>query len=252
MMNRNIYHNEEAVSEVLGFVYIFAIVVLSMSIVFVIGYPMLQTSMDESIFESTQQSFIVLQSNMKMVGFDQVPVKSMKIQLNGATLSVIQNSNLTIETNDSGVLEDVSGPIGEIEYQKNNKAIIFENGGVWKKYPNGNITVSIPRIYAGKDKTTGINFTTIGIVSVLGESSTGGQGIAVLNMVHNESRINKNQTLVNVTLWINSTYASGWKEYLEDTGFNIDYTYYTDSSLMAYRNDTMLVVGKHVVDVNII
>jgi len=183
---------------------------------------------------------------MKMVGFDQVPVKSMKMQLNGATLSVIQNSNLTIKVN-GDTLEDVSGPIGEIEYQKNNKAITFENGGVWKKYPNGNVTVSIPRIYAGREN--GINFTTIGIVSVYGDSSTGGQGIAVINMVHNISRINKTQNPVNVTLWINSTYADDWRKYLEGIGFTTED--YTDSSLMAWRNDTMLVVGKHVVDVKI-
>jgi hypothetical protein len=247
-MNHNIYNNEEAVSEVIGFIYIFAIVILSMSIVFVIGYPMLQSSMDESIFESTQQSFIVLQSNMKMVGFDQVPVKSMKIQLNGAMLSVVQNSNLTIYA-DGETLEDVSGPIGEIEYQKNNKALTFENGGVWKKYPDGNIMVSIPRIYTGNEY--GANFTSIGIVSVYGDSSTGGQGIAVLNMKHNESSIYKNSSQVNVTLKINSSYADAWRKYLEDIGFNIDNTYSTNSSLMAWRSDTMLVVGKHVVDVDI-
>ena len=95
-MKINIYNNEEAVSEVIGFIYIFGIVILSMSIIFVMGYPMLQSSMDQSIFESTTQSFIVLQSNIKMVGFDQVPVKTMKIQLNGATLSVVRNSNITI------------------------------------------------------------------------------------------------------------------------------------------------------------
>lgn len=246
-MENNIYNNEEAVSEVIGFIYIFGIVILSMSLIFVMGYPVLQSSMDQSIFESTTQSFIVLQSNIKMVGFDQVPVKTMKMQLNGATLSVIRNSNITI-SNESGVL--YKGEAGGIEYQKNDKSLIFENGGVWKKYPEGTITVSNPRIYTGTDKTTGINYTTIGIVSVNGESSTGGQGIALINMAYNDSSLIQNVYPVNVTLIINSTFAADWGKYLNNIGF--DTIILSDSSFTASRNNTMLTIGNHSVDVSII
>ena len=245
-MKNNIYNNEEAVSEVIGFIYIFGIVILSMSIIFVMGYPMLQSNMDQSIFESTTQSFIVLQGNMKMVGFDQVPVKTMKMQLNGATLSVTRNSNITISI--EGEIP-YTVELGGIEYQKNDKYITFENGGVWKKYPEGIVMVSNPRIYTGNDITTGINYTTIGIVSVNGESSTGGQGIAILNMNYNDSSLNQTTVPVNVTLMINSTYASDWDKYLNDIGFDTEIS--TDSSLTASRNNTMLVVGKHIVDVSI-
>ena len=62
---------------------------------------------------------------------------------------------------------------GEIEYQKNDKSMTFENGGVWKRYPDGSLMVSTPRIFI--DKIQEINYTTIGIVSVKGDSSTGGQ-----------------------------------------------------------------------------
>ena len=245
-MKNNIYNNEEAVSEVIGFIYIFGIVILSMSIIFVFGYPMLQSSMDQSIFESTTQSFIVLQSDMKMVGFDQVPVKTMKMQLNGATLSVTRNSNITIDIN--GIPQsDVSGEIGDIEYLKNDKSITFENGGVWKKYPDGTIMVSNPRIYMGNDKNT--NYTTIGIISVNGESSTGGEGIAILNMKYNNSSLYESDNPVNVSISINSSYKSDWEKYLESIGFSAAIS--TDSSLTAWRNNTMLIVGKHVVDVSI-
>jgi hypothetical protein len=244
-MKHNIYHNEEAVSEVIGFIYIFAIVILSMSFIFVVGYPMLQSSMDESIFESTSQSFIVLQSNMKMVGFDQVPVKSMKIQLNGATISATRNSNLIISTESETIY---NGEIGEIEYQKNDKSLTFENGGVWKRYPYGSIMISGPRIYTGKDKNV-INFTTIGVISMQGGASIGGKGIAIMSMKYNDSGIYKSLTPVNVTLRINSTQASDWEKFLGSIDFSIINS--TDSSLIAQRNETMLVVGKHMVDVDI-
>lgn len=246
MITNKIYQNEEAASEVIGFIYIFAIVILSMSTIFVMGYPMLQSSIDESIFESTSQSFIVLQSNMKMVGFDQVPVKTMKIQLNGATLSVTRNSNITIEYDGGTPLYYTTG---EIEYQKNDKFLTYENGGVWKRYPDGSIMVSGPRIYTDVDKNTGTSYTTIGIVSAHGESSAGGKGMAILGMKYNESSINRTLIPVNVTIRINSTYASDWKKFLESINFSI--INFTDHSLIAQRNNTMVVTGKHIVDVDI-
>lgn len=238
--------NEEAAAETIGFLYIFAIVMLSMSIIYVMGYPMLQSSMDESIFESSEQSFIVLQSDMKMVAFGQVPVKSLQIQLQGATLSVTQNSIITIEYLD-GTPQNFTYPIGEIEYQKNDKFLTYENEGVWKRYPDGSIMVSSPRIY--NSTMNGTDFTTIGVVSINGTSSVGGNGIATLSMTSKESIINKTSSPVNVTLKINSAYAKDWKNYLESKGFITANS--TGSSLTAWRNNTMLVVGRHLVDVDI-
>jgi len=243
MKTHKLYHNEEAVSEVIGFIFIFGIVILSMSTIYVLGFPALQKSMDDTVFESTEQNFIVLQSYMKMVGFDQVPTQSLKIRLQGATLSVTQKSNLTIEY-DSKTLTYVTG---EIEYTKNDNYLTYENGGVWKRYPEGSLMVSTPRIYTGK--INGSNITTIGVVLAHGESFQSGSGISILKMEHNDSSIINPPNLVNVTLIINSRYASDWRKFLESIEFTT--TNYTDSSLTVMRNNTMLVVGKHQVDVDI-
>jgi hypothetical protein len=243
MKTHKLYHNEEAVSEVIGFIFIFGIVILSMSTIYVLGFPALQKSMDDTVFESTEQNFIVLQSYMKMVGFDQVPMQSLKIRLQGATLSVTQKSNLTIEYDD----KTLTYVTGEIEYTKNDNYLTYENGGVWKRYPEGSLMVSTPRIYTGK--INGINITTIGVVLAQGESFQSGSGISILKMEHNNSIIINPPNLVNVTLIINSTYASDWRKFLESIEFTT--TNYTDSSLTVMRNNTMLVVGKHQVDVDI-
>jgi hypothetical protein len=237
---------EAAVSEVIGFIYIFGIVILSMSLIYILGYPALQSSMDASIFESSEQSFIVLQSDMKMVAFDQVPVKNLKIQLQGATLSVTHNSNITIEYSNGASNETLINASGEIEFQKNDRALTYENGGVWKRYPDGRIMVSSPRMYASANEP---NITTVGVVSIKGTSSTGGRGIAVLNMRYNASAIELPPSPVNLTLRINSTYAPEWISYLESIGFTI--TNSTDTSLIALRNNTMVIVGIHLIDVDI-
>lgn len=242
-MSHNLYHNEDAVSEVIGFIFIFAIVILSMSTIYVVGLPMLQKSIDDSVFEGTEQSFIVLQSYMKMVGFDQVPMQSLKIRLQGATLSVNQKSNMTIYYDD--ILQDYI--TGEIEFTKNDNYLTYENGGIWKKYPSGSLMVSIPRIYTGQ--INGTNITTIGVIQLNGESFASGKGISILKMEHYDSTINKSPKPVNVTLIINSTYTSDWEKFLDSIDFNT--TKLPDSSLKAWRNGTMVVVGKHKVNVTI-
>ncbi|VVB84604.1 Uncharacterised protein [uncultured archaeon] len=242
-MNQEDNRKESAVIETMGFIYIFAIVILSMSMIYVAGYPMLRSSMDESIFESTEQSFILLQSDMKMVAFDQVPLKSLQIQLQDAALLATENSNLTIEYGD----ESLYLVTGEIEYQKNEKSLTYEDGGIWKRYTEGSIKVSSPRFYTST--MNGTNITTIGVVQVQGDSVISGNGIVTLNMKYNETIINKTSGPVNVTLRINSTYAPEWKSYLESIGFTTADS--TGSYLAAWQNNTMLVVGRHLVDVDI-
>jgi len=243
-MTPEINRKDAAVSETVGYIYVLAIVAISMSLIYAMGYPALQSSMDASTFESAEQSFIVLQSNMKTVAFNQVSVKNLNFQLQGSTLSVTENSNITID-HDGETQQYVCG---EIEYQKKSSFLTYENGGVWKRYPNGiTMMVSRPSVYIST--MNGTNITTIGVVSAKGTSSVGGKGIVTLKMQHNKSIINQTLKTGNVTLRINSTYAPEWKKYLESIDFTI--TNSTDSSLIANRNNTMLVVGHHLVDVDI-
>jgi hypothetical protein len=236
---------DAAVADTIGFIYIFGIVILSMSMIYVLGFPMLQKSMDDTVFESTEQNFIVLQSYMKMVGFDQVPVQSLKIRLQGASISVSQKSNLTIKYDGETPETYVTG---EIEFNKNDNYLTYENGGVWKRYPSGNLMVSAPRIFTGQ--INGTNITTIGVVQANGYSSAGGNGISILKMEHNDSIINKSSNPVNISININSTYASDWGQFLESIGFEIIGS--TDPrTITAIRNNTMVVIGKHQVDVTI-
>jgi hypothetical protein len=241
---RHCIQQEKAVSESIGFIYIFAIVMLSMSLIYMMGYPTLQSSMDACTFESSQQSFIILQSNMKMVAFNQAPIKNLNIQLQSATISIAENSDITIDYA-GDTIHCVSGVI---EYQQQDMFITYENGGVWKRYSDGGIMVSKPRIYS--TTMNGTSYTTIGIVSLQGTSSFSGDGIANIRMQHNSSVINRTQIPVDVKLSINSTYGQQWKDFLEGIGFTT--TNSTDTSLTVWKNNTILAVGRHVVDVDII
>jgi hypothetical protein len=233
-----------AVSETVGYILLFAIVTLSMGVIYAIGYPALQSNMDSTIFESAEQNFVVMQSNMKRVAFDQTPVKILKVKLQSASLSVKNESNITVSYDS----ETIYCPGGTIEFARDDKAINYEMGAVMKSYPpRGMVMVSKPQIYI--EEINNVNVTTIGIVSVTGSETQSGKGIASIIMKHQNSSIAKSPGLTNVTVTVNSKYAPKWEQYLEETGFTI--TSASNSQVVAQKNNTLLIVSKHVVDVDI-
>ena len=120
--------NDAAVSETVGFILMFSIVILSMSTIYILGYPILQEHIESSVFENAQQSFIVLQSDMKRVAFEQLPMKTMKIKLHSSTLSIDDRSSILISYND-GNSHSYNYSTGEIEFAKNGNILTYENGG---------------------------------------------------------------------------------------------------------------------------
>jgi hypothetical protein len=233
-----------AVSETLGYILLFAIVTLSMGVIYAIGYPALQSNMDANVFESAEQNFIVLQSNMERVAFDQTPVKVLKLKLQASSIAVTNESSISVAY--GGNLEKYS--TGEIVFSKDEKTIAYEIGSVFKKYPReASVMVSEPPIYVTSLDNTSV--TNIGIVSLNGNSQMGGKGIATINLRHNYSDMYMGNSTTDVSVLINSTHAFKWEEYLGEMGFTVDNV--TESSVNAHINNTMLIMSNHVVDVDI-
>lgn len=244
MIRRENYRNDEAVSEVIGFILILGVVVIGMGIIYVVGYPLLQSNMDSSIFEGAEQSFIVVQSDMKMVSFDQTPVKNMNMKLHSASLSIDEDSSLEIQY-DGPIYHNYS--VGSIEYMQGDEAITYENGAVIVRYETGSpLMISDPRIYSTTVDNT--NITTFGIVNVNGnESIAGANSVVTLKMEHNRSEIIKTPNPVNVTVTMNTKYTKVWSEYFLDMGF-IPGPSDPGKNFTVYRNDTYLIIGNHTVD----
>ncbi len=234
-----------AVSETVGYILLFGVVVLSMGVIYAIGYPTLQSNIDTNIFESAEQNFIELQSSMERAAFDQTPVKVHKMKLQSSAISVSNESSMTITY---GSNPPLLVPTGEIVFEKDNKKLVYEMAGVIKSYPRKSmVMISEPPIYV--NTINNVTVTTIGLISVNGDTSVSGKGMATLNLKHNSSSMDKTSSPTNVTVHINSTHASKWQEYLQDIGFSV--TNSTSSTVSANINDTMLILSRHVVNVDI-
>jgi hypothetical protein len=85
--------NDRGVSEAIGFMLIFGIVIAGIGLVTLYGYPLLlqqQVSADEKIME---KNMIVLQNDIKSLAYKTVPFKETSLKIGGGSLTVYNSSN---------------------------------------------------------------------------------------------------------------------------------------------------------------
>ena len=253
-MDRKFLESESAVTEVVGFIIVFSIIMLAIGVIYAVGYPSIQSSKENTQFQNTEQSFMVLQSDIKMVAFDQAPVKTMKTSLGGGSLTVNPDAGwIDVSTTAVGQICNVT--IGAIEYEKSGRSIAYEGGGVWEKYPSGAaIKLSEPRIFVHEVEGNKTVFVSIiNISSEKGISSVGGEGTAsVVARFHSTSSPYINSTSIpeNVTIVVTSDYADAWKRYFDDIKADSVNTTGANEVTATFCYDT-LVVNAHVIDVSV-
>ncbi len=88
----NTRSNDKGVSESIGFMLIFGIVIAGIGLVTLYGYPLLiqqQVSADEKIME---KNMIVLQNDLKSLAYKTVPFKETSLKIGGGSLTVYNSS----------------------------------------------------------------------------------------------------------------------------------------------------------------
>ena len=212
MSIKKILTSDDAVSEVVDFVTILGVLVLSIGIIGVAGYPIVKNAQEANHIENTKQSFIVLANNVNKVVMGQAPSQSVELKMYGGSLSVTGTSTINITANNSAgqrvaLLNDTQ--MRSIESVVGETVVAYEGTGVWAKYPNGNtILVSKPLI------TNQSNVLIIPVVTLGGASSTGGSGMSRVT-VKGTQNVEFWGNVSNIIVTINSNYSKGWENYLK-------------------------------------
>jgi len=250
--------DENGVSEVVGFILVFSIITLAIAIIYVVGYPAIEDSKDRTQLKNMEKNFIVLQSNIEMVAFGESPVKMMRMELGGGTITVNGSDGaITVRTTNGG--EIFNDLVGTVTYgMKGRREIIYENGGIWSRYPSGgSVGVSDPRINLRKDLNN-TRYLVISIVKINSStSSTGGKGTVTLTIENSDPltpipRIDR----AGGTAWINITsdVAPAWKRYFErlnDTMGGVNVVSSTSTMCNVTIQYDHLVLNNHTVDVRV-
>ncbi len=207
----------EAVAEVLDFITIIGILLLSLSIIGLVGYPAIRSAQESRFTENTRQSFVVLADNVNKIALGQAPSQSVEIKLYGGKLSVTGDSTIKISgynasgseiTLDEESMRSIENSIGET-------LVAYEGTGVWVRYPNDVILNPSKPLIINQS-----NVLIIPVVYLYGESEIAGTGISRVTLCPDgtcspELAVWSNVT--NVTITITGNYTSGWKDYFRAT-----------------------------------
>lgn len=236
-----------AVSETVGFIIIFGIMMTGIAIVTLYGYPTLVNSQADANVRNMERNMIVLQSDLNSLTFKNVPYKESTLQISGGTF-LIENPgpDKTFRISNSTGHQFIPAPNnefhpGEIRYVSGAGDVIvgLQNGAVVKWQNGGSTMLSKPRWYL--DEGT----LVITLIQIQGDSNgiSGTSGFSNVQMAVNPLYgYIENQSPDDVI--INYTdkqfdYYTAWKNY-----FNSDFAS-TTSSIVVVPNVEKLVIRSY-------
>lgn len=237
-----------AVAEVLDFITILGILMVSFSLIGLVGYPAFRNAQEAKYIENTKQTFVVLADNFNKVAVGQSPAHGGVIKMYGGRLSVTGSStiqvNATIYNSTTQSQEEIilEGPtdMRSIENSIGDTVVAYEGTGVWVKYPTGYVLnvyrpliinrsdmLIIPVTYLnGLSATSGTGMSRIAVCQQEVPSEEGGCGMPRIKHLSNVS---------SVTVIISGDYISGWQDYFNNT---MSWSNSTDGTYTARLNST--------------
>jgi hypothetical protein len=224
--------NDKGVSESIGFLLIFTIVIVGIGLVTLYGYPLLlkqQVSADEKIME---KNMIVLQNDFKSLAYKTVPFKDTSLKIGGGSLTVydssssVPSSTFTIRNNSASPSPYyvTSFTPGELRYESvdSQTDISLQNGAVVMRprLSKGSIMLSEPRwFYDAQTNTMVVNLINITSPELMSKE---GIGTVKMSLV-GEPEYNEYSEPASTLLYLDYTsdntqdYSVAWDNYFTNT-----------------------------------
>jgi hypothetical protein len=218
--------NDQGVSESIGFMLIFTIVIAGIGLVTLYGYPLLlkqQVGADEKIME---KNMVVLQNDIKSLAYKTVPYKETSLKIGGGSLTVYNSSYSPASTNitiydQSGTYVNSFSP-GELRYESVSAQtdISLQNGAVVlrRHIEPGSVMLSQPRWFYDADTNTMV----INLINITSSSLMAKEGIGTVQMTLGKTTYNYTQG-IGVPIYLDYTpdstppspqdYSVAWDSY---------------------------------------
>ena len=207
--------DDRAVSEVVGFVLVFTLVLATITFVYVGGFASLQDTRDHEQMANAERAFDVLANNFEELGRGKAPSRATEIKLAGAKLRTTEPTVITV--NSTGMNASGASP-RSIVYRPelSDSAVYYEAGAVLREDGGNAIMIREPDFVFGPNRTVmRVIETRGGIQSTSGDTTTLVRGEARFKELRHRNL--DRDTKLNVTVRIDpaSDHLKPWLEYME-------------------------------------
>lgn len=216
---------DRAVSDVLGYVFVFAIITITIALVFSYGISGLLDVQSHQQVENVELAFGVLDTNIEDVTERGAKSRATEIKLSGGTISVGAPVIVHAKTNTSlpaacNATRQTTVSTRPIVYRKGTQRVVYSMGATFRTAGTKSSMVTGPDWVIGSESAIVSMVTT----TTVGGTSTGGTGSIVLVARERGQKLrcsleDPGPVRVNVTL--ESPRAPAWERYFREQGYDI-------------------------------
>lgn len=208
--------DERSLSEVLGYVIVFGIILTSVTLLVVGGMSSLEDSRESEQIENAERAFDVVADNMAQIYERNAPSRSTEIDLGTAEIFYADNVSMTVTVNDGQEIHEHSYELRPIEMRvTSEESLVYEAGAVFRDRDNGAAMVDDPPFTIGSDR---VHVPIVRTVAP-GVESAGGTTILLRGKSTDRAVLeaNEHNSYENVTIEITGTTRyEAWESYFED------------------------------------
>lgn len=155
---------DRGLSDVVGFVLMFGIILTSVGLVATFGLTELEDFDQNQQLDNAERTFELVARSLDELEESQATVRTDAIDLSGGTVTVSPSSSVTVNVTDSdtGTTTTESFPLNSLTYETGNTLIGYENGATYRlrKQSDGGIINHDPG-YVCSDGTAVLSFVTV-------------------------------------------------------------------------------------------
>ncbi|QSZ68411.1 hypothetical protein RJ40_08385 [Methanofollis aquaemaris] len=210
--------NEEGVSEAIGFIIIFGLVMTGIALITLYGYPMLLQQQSNADVRNMEQTMVVLQNDIKSLCYKNVPYKETALQVAGGVLAVENVTKTGSWLNITASGNTMSFPTGMLIYTADSQdaTIALENGAVIRAQTGGSSMIAEPRWYV--DNNNGKKTFVINLVALNASTEMFRNGMGTVRMKLSSSNVSSlTPSDGNVQATYTGEFSKAWENYLNGT-----------------------------------
>lgn len=207
--------SDRAVTDVIGFILVFSLIVASVGLVSVVGFDELQGARDAERIQNAERAFDVLGDNVEDVYRGGAPSRATEIKLAEAGLGFGDTTEINVTVDDASGTTSYTRTLTPIVYEAADSRIVYEAGAVIRTDRVGARMTRDPSLLVSSDATA----IQIVRTNPASERNLGGQTTVLVRVTRASTSLLNQSSGADVSLEIETTEqrAPAWGRYFNET-----------------------------------